>query len=164
MGIWVSQVATLSSLTSVISSLTSTPTARVLVNHIRALPLLACWLREHCGLLFQLGMYVVPEGGYEGRFALAAKRNTSPSACLWLASFVIAIVASLHRRHGYQIININARGLGDVEAYLTKVRISGSVSSVLFSPFARTAHDIAQAALAGKPTPVDVTFRFPHGC
>uniref|UniRef100_A0A7S0WKM6 Uncharacterized protein n=1 Tax=Pyramimonas obovata TaxID=1411642 RepID=A0A7S0WKM6_9CHLO len=44
-----------------------------------------------------LGCYVPPEGGYEGRFITAAKRN------------------------GYQVLNVNARGLGDVEAYLTKV-------------------------------------------
>jgi len=44
-----------------------------------------------------LGCFVPPEGGYEGRFITAAKRN------------------------GYQVVNVNARGLGDVEAYLTKV-------------------------------------------
>jgi len=43
-----------------------------------------------------LGCFVPPEGGYEGRFILACKRN------------------------GYQVLNVNARGLGDVEAYLTK--------------------------------------------
>jgi len=38
-----------------------------------------------------------PDGGYEGRFTLAVKNS------------------------GYYILNVNARGLGDVEAYLTKV-------------------------------------------
>eukprot|EP00242_Pyramimonas_sp_CCMP2087_P006078 CAMPEP_0198198130 /NCGR_PEP_ID=MMETSP1445-20131203/1616_1 /TAXON_ID=36898 /ORGANISM="Pyramimonas sp., Strain CCMP2087" /LENGTH=251 /DNA_ID=CAMNT_0043867595 /DNA_START=64 /DNA_END=819 /DNA_ORIENTATION=- len=44
-----------------------------------------------------IGLYTVPEGGYEGRYILGCKRN------------------------GYQVLNVNARGLGDLEAYLTKV-------------------------------------------
>mmetsp|Transcript_13802 Transcript_13802/g.18970 ORF Transcript_13802/g.18970 Transcript_13802/m.18970 type:complete len:234 (+) Transcript_13802:75-776(+) len=50
-------------------------------------------LEEHGAL----AVYNPPEGGYEGRFAMAVGRA------------------------GYQLLNINARGLGDVEAYLTKV-------------------------------------------
>lgn len=44
-----------------------------------------------------LGMLTPPEGGFEGRFA-----NTA-------------------RREGWHIMNLNARGLGDPQAYLTKV-------------------------------------------
>lgn len=47
--------------------------------------------------MLQLGVFSPPDGGYEGRFTLAVKNS------------------------GYYILNVNARGLGDVEAYLTKV-------------------------------------------
>jgi len=44
-----------------------------------------------------LAVYAPLEGGFEGRFVTSVSRA------------------------GYQILNLNARGLGDVEAYLTKV-------------------------------------------
>ncbi|KAG6544601.1 hypothetical protein Mapa_014023 [Marchantia paleacea] len=44
-----------------------------------------------------IGIYSPPEGGYEGRYATRL------------------------RREGYHILNLTARGLGDPEAYLTKI-------------------------------------------
>ncbi|KAL3684214.1 hypothetical protein R1sor_002236 [Riccia sorocarpa] len=44
-----------------------------------------------------IGIYPPPEGGYEGRYATRL------------------------RREGYHIMNLSARGLGDLEAYLTKI-------------------------------------------
>ncbi|KAL2636268.1 hypothetical protein R1flu_007747 [Riccia fluitans] len=44
-----------------------------------------------------IGIYPPPEGGYEGRYATRLKRE------------------------GYHILNLSARGLGDPEAYLTKI-------------------------------------------
>jgi hypothetical protein len=63
--------------------------------------------------MLQLGVFSPPDGGYEGRFILAVKNS------------------------GYYILNVNARGLGDVEAYLTKVTNAAVVRRTLFHPTRR---------------------------
>jgi len=54
-----------------------------------------------------IAVYAPPEGGYEGRYATSLKAQ------------------------GYKFMNMSARGLGDPEAYLTKVHAVRPVSYTL---------------------------------
>jgi hypothetical protein len=67
-----------------------------------------------------LAVYAPAEGGYEGRYAVRLKSE------------------------GYHFMNISARGLGDPEAYLTKVHGVRPVSSPFFLPLAFNLSIVAQ--------------------